>query len=203
MKPIEFWAANKESVQPRTPKRRLPSESEISIDDFKMDLYNKVDECDACLTDEQKLDRFKLGQIHLSYQYEIPNNTLIVKVIEARDLTRPYCQDTSRQDMAHSNPYARVCLLPDQKTSKQTSVQRKTQNPKWGEVFAFELPFKEVQKRTIHVTVKDFDKFSRHCAIGSIHLPLDSLNLIKGGHSWKPLLPNNEVWRGSIAENGK
>ena len=38
MKPIEFWTANRENVQPRTPRRRLLSESEISVDDLKPDL---------------------------------------------------------------------------------------------------------------------------------------------------------------------
>ena len=46
MKPIEFWAANREAIQPRTPKRRLPSESEISVDDLKPDLYEKIQKDD-------------------------------------------------------------------------------------------------------------------------------------------------------------
>ena len=193
MKPIEFWA-NREAVQPRSLKRRLPSESEISIEDFKPDLYEQsTDHSDECLTDEEKLARFKLGQIHFSLQYEIPTKSLIVRIIEARDLPLPYSLDSSRQDMAHSNPYAKVCLLPDQKNSQQTAVQRKTQDPTWGEIFKFELPFKEAQRRTLEVTLKDFDRYSRHCVIGQIHLPLDAVNLIKGGHMWKPLMPCNKV----------
>ena len=195
MKPIEFWAAtNRETVQPRTPKRiRLQSESDFSLDNFNMDLYEVAEKSDESLTDEEKLARFKLGQIHFSLQYEIPTKCMIVRIIEARDLPRPLLQDANKQDMAHSNPYAKVALLPDCKNTKQTSVQRKTQSPNWSEVFRFEMPFKEVQRRTLEITVKDFDKFSRHCVIGQVLLRLDNINLIKGGHMWKPLMPSTKV----------
>lgn len=193
MKPIEFWTANRETVQPKTPNRRLNSEGEFSLESFNFELYESVDTADEPLTDMEQLERYKLGEIHFSLQYEIPNKTLMVRIIEAKDLPRPYCHDANKQDMAHSNPYAKVSLLPDQKNSKQTTVQRKTQTPTWGETFAFELPFKEVQRRTVEIIVKDFDKFSRHCVIGQVHLTLDNINLIKGGHMWKPLLPCNKV----------
>ncbi|XP_074647549.1 synaptotagmin-17-like [Tubulanus polymorphus] len=192
MKPIEFWTANRETVQPRTPRRRLASEQDIDVSEFRPDLYSNDSFQDECLTDEEKLARFKLGQVHFSLQYEIPSKTLIVKVIEARDLPPPYCLDRNRHDMAHSNPYAKVALLPDQKNSYQTSVQRKTQCPVWGEMFSFELPYKEAQRRTLEIIIKDFDKFSRHCVIGQIHLPLENVNIIKGRHMWKPLMPSTK-----------
>ncbi|ESO87480.1 synaptotagmin 17 [Lottia gigantea] len=190
MKPIEFWTANRENVQPKT-KRRLPSESEISIDNFQRDLYDNLPEETPCLTDEEKLAQYQLGQIHFGLQYEVSSKTLVVKIIEAKDLPPPYCLDENKQDMSHSNPYCKISLLPDQKNSQQTTVQRKTQEPMWNEYFSFEIPYKEVQMRTLEILVKDFDKFSRHCVIGQIYLPLNSVNLIKGGHMWKPLIPGS------------
>ena len=194
MKPIEFWAANRETIQPRTPRRRLPSESEISIEDLKPDLYESMEISEECLTDEEKLERFQLGQVHFSYQYDVANHMLIIKMIEARDLPLPYSNDINKQDMARSNPYAKITLLPDQKDSQQSSVQRKTQEPVWDEIFSFELSFKEAQRKTLEIVVKDFDKYSRHCVIGQVHMTLgECSNLVKGGHIWKPLLPSNKV----------
>ncbi|XP_070186319.1 synaptotagmin-17-like [Littorina saxatilis] len=190
MKPIEFWAANRESVQPRT-RRRLPSESEISVENFQRDLYESESLEEPCLTDEEKLAQYQLGQLHFGLQYEVTSKVLVVKIIEARDLPPPFCLDENKQDMAHSNPYCKVSLLPDQKNSQQTTVQRKTQSPEWSEYFTFEIPYKEAQLRTLEVLVKDFDKFSRHCVIGQVLLPLDNVNLIKGGHMWKPLSPGS------------
>lgn len=193
MKPIEFWTANKEGVQPRA-KRRLPSESEISVENFKKDLYeSEASSEEPCLTDEEKLAQYQLGQLHFGLQYEVTAKVLVVKIIEARDLPPPYCLDENKQDMAHSNPYCKISLLPDQKNSQQTTVQRKTQCPTWGEYFTFEIPYKEAEMRTLEILVKDFDKFSRHCVIGQVLLPLDDVNLIKGGHMWKPLSPGSKV----------
>ena len=195
MKPIEFWAANKEAVQPRQGRRRLPSETEITIENFKKDLYESEKLIgETSLTDEEKLTKYKLGEIHFGLQYEVSSNVLVVKMIEARELPPPYCLDENKQDLAHSNPYCKISLLPDQKNSHQTSVQRKTQDPSWNEYFMFEIPFKEANERTLEILVKDFDKYSRHCIIGQVVFPLQNINLVKGVHVWKPLSPSSKVW---------
>ena len=194
MKPIEFWAANKEAIQPRQGRRRLPSETEITIENFKKDLYESEKLLDeSCLTDEEKLTKYQLGQIHFGLQYEVSSNVLVVKVIEARELPPPYCLDENKQDLAHSNPYCKISLIPDQKNSHQTSVQRKTQDPTWNEYFMFEIPFKEANERTLEILIKDFDKYSRHCIIGQVQFPLQDINLVKGVHVWKPLSPSTKV----------
>lgn len=193
MKPIEFWAANKEAIQPRQGRRRLPSETEITIENFKKDLYESEKLLDeSCLTDEEKLTKYQLGQIHFGLQYEVSSNVLVVKVIEARELPPPYCLDENKQDLAHSNPYCKISLIPDQKNSHQTSVQRKTQDPTWNEYFMFEIPFKEANERTLEILIKDFDKYSRHCIIGQVQFPLQDINLVKGVHVWKPLSPSTK-----------
>lgn len=192
MRPIEFWTASKENVQPRHHKWRLPSETEISVENFQKELYEVV-ETDMSLTDEQKLAKYKLGEIHFGLQYDLSTDVLNIKIIEAKGLAPPYCLDENKEDMSHSNPYCKVSLLPDQKNSQQTSVQRKTQEPEWNEYFTFDIPYKEAQMRTLEVLIKDFDKFSRHCIIGQVLLPLQSVNLAKGGHMWKPLSPSTKV----------
>ncbi|WAQ96489.1 SYT17-like protein [Mya arenaria] len=191
MKPIEFWAA-KEAIQPKQGRRRLPSETEITIENFQKDLYESEKyNRQICLTDEEKLSKYQLGQVHFGLQYEVSTGVLVVKIIEAKDLPPPYCLDEQKQDLAHSNPYCRVSLIPDAKNSHQTSVQRKTQEPTWNEYFMFEIPFKEAGERTLEILIKDFDKFSRHCNIGQVHFSLEGINLVKGIHIWKPLSPVN------------
>ena len=104
-------------------------------------------------------------QVHISLQYEIPVRRLTVRMIEAKDLPLPSVTldrsgsstgSSSGKDspaILHSNPYARVRIIPidaelDPKGSdaaeqqllqhsRQTSVQRKTQNPVWDETFRF------------------------------------------------------------------
>lgn len=104
--------------------------------------------------------------LHFSTQYDLLHNHLTVRVIEARDLP-PHLPAGARQD-ARLQPLRQDLLLPDQKNSKQTGVKRKTQKPVFEERYTFEIPFLEAQRRTLLLTVLDFDKFSRHCVMNQI-----------------------------------
>lgn len=186
LKPIEFWTSKHQTVQPKG--RRLISESDISLDDFKIDLYESI-EYEESLTDEEKLARFNLGQVHFAINYDLDNKNLIVRIIEARGLPMPCLLDNKLSDLIHSNPYAKISILPYNKDSQKTTLQRKTQNPKWNEEFSFNISIWEAQRSTLDITLKDFDKYSRNCIIGQVLVPLSSLLLVKGVHLWKTLHP--------------
>ncbi|MGH0128265.1 UNVERIFIED_CONTAM: hypothetical protein FKN15_034101 [Acipenser sinensis] len=203
IKPIEFWAmgSKKEAVQPAVLRKPY-----VPADDyfhkFEPQLYSvdsSSDDVDS-LTDKEILSRYQLGMLHFSMQYDLLQNLLTVRVIEARDLPPPLACDSSRQDMAHSNPYVKMCLLPDQKNSRQTGIKRKTQNPVFEERYTFDIPFLEAQRRTLLLSVVDFDKFSRHCVIGKVAMSLCDIDLVRGGHWWKALVPSsqNEVELGEL-----
>ncbi|NWJ03924.1 SYT17 protein, partial [Crypturellus undulatus] len=195
IKPIEFGiiGAKKEIVQPTILRKTYtPDDYFRKFEPRLYSLDSNSDDMDS-LTDEEILSKYQLGMLHFSTQYDLLHNYLIVRVIEAKDLPPPISYDGSRQDMAHSNPYVKVCLLPDQKNSKQTGVKRKTQNPVFEERYTFEIPFLEAQRRTLLLTVVDFDKFSRHCVIGKVSMPLSDVDLVKGGHWWKALVPSSQV----------
>ncbi|XP_053532604.1 synaptotagmin-17 [Ictalurus punctatus] len=186
-KPIEFWALSprKEAVQPL---RKPQPPSDDYFRKLEPRLYSSEsggDDVDS-LSDEELLLRYQLGLLHFSTQYDLVHCQLIVRVIEARDLPPPGA------GVAHSNPYVKMSLLPDHKNSRQTGVKRKTQNPVFEERFTFELPFLEAQRRTLLLSVLDFDKFSRHCVIGKVTLPLSEVDLVKGGHWWKALVPSSQ-----------
>ncbi|XP_039935155.1 synaptotagmin-17 isoform X10 [Hirundo rustica] len=202
IKPIEFGVigAKKEIVQPTILRKTYtPDDYFRKFEPRLYSLDSNSDDMDS-LTDEEILSKYQLGMLHFSTQYDLLHNYLIVRVIEAKDLPPPISYDGSRQDMAHSNPYVKICLLPDQKNSKQTGVKRKTQNPVFEERYTFEIPFLEAQRRTLLLTVVDFDKFSRHCVIGKVSMPLSDVDLVKGGHWWKALVPSsqNEVELGEL-----
>ncbi|ELK13564.1 Synaptotagmin-17 [Pteropus alecto] len=202
IKPIEFGVlgAKKEPIQPSVLRRTYtPDDYFRKFEPRLYSLDGGSDDVDF-LTDEEISSKYQLGMLHFSTQYDLLHNHLTVRVIEARDLPPPIAQDGARQDLAHSNPYVKVCLLPDQKNSKQTAVKRKTQRPVFEERYTFEIPFLEAQRRTLLLTVLDFDKFSRHCVIGKVAVPLCEVDLVKGGHWWKALIPSsqNEVELGEL-----
>ncbi|KAK2505107.1 hypothetical protein MC885_011918 [Smutsia gigantea] len=194
IKPIEFGilSAKKEPIQPSVLRRTYtPDDYFRKFEPRLYSLDSNSDDVDF-LTDEEILSKYQLGMLHFSTQYDLLHNHLAVRVIEARDLPLPISHDGSRQDLAHSNPYVKICLLPDQKNSKQTGVKRKTQRPVFEERYTFEIPFLEAQRRTLLLTVVDFDKFSRHCVIGKVSVPLCEVDLVKGGHWWKALIPSSQ-----------
>ncbi|KAJ8284018.1 hypothetical protein COCON_G00028680 [Conger conger] len=203
IKPIEFWAmgSRKEAVQPAVLRKAYAASEDYSrtLEPRLYSVDSSGDDVDS-LTDDEILLRYQLGMMHFSTQYDLVHNHLNVRVIEARDLPLPVSCDTARQDMAHSNPYVKMSLLPDHKNSRQTGVKRKTQNPVFEERFTFKLPFLEAQRRTLLLSVVDFDKFSRHCVIGKVAMPLSEVDLVKGGHWWKALVPSsqNEVELGEL-----
>ncbi|XP_078611607.1 synaptotagmin-17-like [Branchiostoma floridae x Branchiostoma japonicum] len=196
MRPIEFWpagATNKESVQPRSRANRLMGTSGVDVRKFQPRLYEVDENEDDDMTDEEKVAKYKLGQLYFNFHYNLIHSVFIVTVREARNLPFPMIGDETRQDFAHSNPYVKVCLLPDQKSAKQTSVKPKTQNPEFNETFKFEIPFLEVQRRMLLLSLQDYDKFSRHCVIGQVILPLENYDLLKVSNVWKPLQPSAQL----------
>ncbi|CAL8092613.1 unnamed protein product [Orchesella dallaii] len=208
-KSIDFWSAlsltsrastsEPQPVQPKlllSPGRRDTIGSQGSADQIRPDLYETVggtngsgggtsggEECDS----ESPQCTGALGALHYFLSYDVHSRVLTVRLIEAKDLPKPITRDSSKTDQAHSNPYVKICLLPNQKDSRQTALRKKTQNPRFDENVSFEIPFRELQRRTLQMVVKDFDKYSRHRVIGQVLLPLVDINVLKGVYFWSPL----------------
>ncbi|KAG8145589.1 hypothetical protein E2320_012105 [Naja naja] len=131
LKPIEFGilGSKKEIVQPGILKKTYtPDDYFRKFEPRLYSLDSNSDDVDS-LTDEEIVAKYQLGMLHFSTQYDLLHNYLIVRVIEAKDLPPPISYDGARQDMAHSNPYVKICLLPDQKNSKQTGLNAKPRTP--------------------------------------------------------------------------
>ena len=103
------------------------------------------------------------GRLYFSLQYDHETETFCVYVARAEELPAKDFSGTS-------DPYVKVYLLPDRKNKFQTKVHRKTLNPDFNERFYFNIPFKELPKRTLQFSVYDFDRFSRHDLIGIVML---------------------------------
>lgn len=107
-----------------------------------------------------------VGQIHFSLEYDFQNTTLVLKIIQGKELPAKDLSGTS-------DPYVRVTLLPDKKHRLETKIKRRTLNPRWNETFYFEgFPIQKLQSRVLHLHVFDYDRFSRDDSIGEVFLPL-------------------------------
>ncbi|XP_014228313.1 synaptotagmin-7 isoform X5 [Trichogramma pretiosum] len=124
-----------------------------------------------------------VGQIHFSLEYDFQNTTLILRIIQGKELPAKDLSGTS-------DPYVRVTLLPDKKHRLETKIKRRTLNPRWNETFYFEgFPIQKLQSRVLHLHVFDYDRFSRDDSIGEMFLPLCQVDLSEKPSFWKALKP--------------
>ncbi|CAD7693896.1 unnamed protein product [Nyctereutes procyonoides] len=185
---LALSAPKKEPIQPSMLRRTYTPDNYFRK--FKPQLYsldsnsNDVD----FLTDKEVLSKDQLDMLRLSTQYDLPHSHLTVRVIEARDLPPPISHDGWCQDMAHWSPYVKICLLPDQRNSNQAGVKCKTQKPVFEGRYTVEIPLLGAQRRSLLLTMVNFDKFSHHCVTGKVLVPLCQVDLVEGGPWWKVLL---------------
>ncbi|KAM4573527.1 synaptotagmin-1-like [Odontesthes bonariensis] len=128
---------------------------------------------------EQKED-VKLGRLHFTLDYNFTENTLVVGILQAAELP---AMDVG----GSSDPYVKLYLLPDKKKKFETKVHRKTLEPNFNETFTFKVPYTELGGKTLVLTVYDFDRFSKHDAIGAVKIPMSSVDFSQSLQEWRDL----------------
>ncbi|KAF7248893.1 Synaptotagmin-1 [Varanus komodoensis] len=76
----------------------------------------------------------------------------------------------------HCNPYVKIHLMQNGKRlkKKKTTIKKNTLNPYYNESFSFEVPFEQIQKVQVVVTVLDYDKIGKNDAIGKVFVGYNS-----------------------------
>lgn len=136
-------------------------EQPTSIGRIKPELYRQktLDTDESAKNSNAK----NCGKINFSLKYDYENEALLVNILKAYDLP-------AKDLCGSSDPYVKIYLLPDRKRKFQTRVHRKTLNPMFDESFQFNVPYEELGSRKLHLSVYDFDRFSRHDMIGEVIL---------------------------------
>ncbi|XP_038639408.1 synaptotagmin-1-like isoform X2 [Scyliorhinus canicula] len=139
-----------------------------------------VEDLDPSLLGDEKREEEKLGKLQYSLDYDFQNGQLIVGIIQAAELAALDIGGTS-------DPYVKVFLLPDKKKKFETKVHRKTLNPTFNESFTFKIAYSELGGKVLVMSVYDFDRFSKHDAIGEIRIPMSSIDLAHVIEEWRDL----------------
>ncbi|KAM7396658.1 hypothetical protein PAMP_019684 [Pampus punctatissimus] len=132
------------------------------------------------LSDNEPKEEEKLGRLHFSLDYNFTDNTLVVGILQAAELP---AMDVG----GSSDPYVKLYLLPDKKKKFETKVHRKTLEPNFSETFTFKVPYTELGGKTLVMTVYDFDRFSKHDAIGAVKIPMSSVDFSQSLQEWRDL----------------
>eukprot|EP00057_Strongylocentrotus_purpuratus_P014314 XP_011668788.1 PREDICTED: synaptotagmin-6 [Strongylocentrotus purpuratus] len=123
----------------------------------------------------------KIGRLHVKLKYDFNTSDFVIKVVEADHLP---AMDIG----GSSDPYVKISLEPDEERKiKQSVVQRRTLNPVWNEIFKFPTTYEELQEKTVRFSVFDFDKFSRHDAIGEVLVRINDVDVSRELDVWSEL----------------
>jgi len=111
----------------------------------------------------------KLGDICFSLRYVPTAGKLTVVILEAKNL--------KKMDVGGlSDPYVKISLMLNGKRvkKKKTTIKKCTLNPYYNESFTFEVPFEQIQKVTLIITVVDYDRIGTSEPIGRCLLGCNS-----------------------------
>ncbi|KAI4888836.1 hypothetical protein NFI96_023946 [Prochilodus magdalenae] len=209
------WIFKKKNKKKGKDKGKNAINMKDVIDGAKTEALKDEDEVETGLTENEKeaepKEQEKLGKLQYSLDYNFTENTLIVGIIQAAELPAMDMGGTS-------DPYVKVYLLPDKKKKFETKVHRKTLNPTFNEQFTFkaetlhfpkplcvllhlqisetpgrvllkeEVPYTELGGKTLVMTVYDFDRFSKHDAIGDVKVPMNKVDFSHVTEEWRDLV---------------
>ncbi|KAM9148232.1 synaptotagmin-2 [Pangshura tecta] len=135
---------------------------EVKVPMNTVDLGQPIEEW-RDLQGGEKEEPEKLGDICISLRYVPTAGKLTVCILEAKNL--------KKMDVGGlSDPYVKIHLMQNGKRlkKKKTTVKKKTLNPYFNESFSFEIPFEQIQKVQVVITVLDYDKLGKNEAIGKV-----------------------------------
>ncbi|XP_018608535.1 rabphilin-3A-like isoform X2 [Scleropages formosus] len=138
------------------------------------------------------------GRILISLMYNSQLSRLIVGVVR--------CVHLAAMDAnGYSDPFVKICLKPDmgKKAKNKTQIKKKTLNPEFNEEFSYDIKHSELAKKTLDISVWDYDIGKCNDYIGGCQLGITA----KGERlkHWYECLKNKdkkiEKWHTLLNEN--
>ncbi|EDV24514.1 Synaptotagmin-1 [Trichoplax sp. H2] len=123
------------------------------------------------------------GEVQLSFKYNDEQSAVLVKIIRARDLA---IKDISA---GTSDPYFKVDLIPDRNKegAKKTRTVKKSLNPIYNEVIAFNVPPEQLHETRLRLMAYDWDLLGKDDFMGECIINLSELDFDQMGNGWYPL----------------
>ncbi|CAL8318304.1 unnamed protein product [Lota lota] len=109
------------------------------------------------------------GRILVSLAYDSRQGRLVVGVVRCAHLA-------AMDSNGYSDPFVKVCLKPDmgKKAKNKTQTKKKTLNPEYNEEFSYEIKHGELAKKTLDISVWDYDMGKSNDFIGGCQLGIQT-----------------------------
>ncbi|NXO24275.1 PCLO protein, partial [Cisticola juncidis] len=139
------------------------------------------------------------GEIQLQINYDKHLGNLIIHILQARNLA-------PRDNNGYSDPFVKVYLLPgrgkgnvgviflaDAEYKRRTKYIQKSLNPEWNQTVIYKsISMEQLKKKTLEVTVWDYDRFSSNDFLGEVLIELSSISQLDNTPRWYPLKEQSE-----------
>ncbi|CAG9536669.1 unnamed protein product [Cercopithifilaria johnstoni] len=99
------------------------------------------------------------GTLTFSLRYDFIHRVLMVHVIRACGIPAE-----------NSEPYVKLCLLPERRNQYKTRIFKNSSNPECNEMFSFDVSHANLSNRMLKFTVYNFVRFTRHGLVGNVIL---------------------------------
>ncbi|XP_077167342.1 double C2-like domain-containing protein beta isoform X2 [Paroedura picta] len=136
---------------------------------------NQTKKFNICLEKQLPIDKTEdksleeRGRILISLKYSSQKQGLLVGIVRCAHLA---AMDAN----GYSDPYVKTYLKPDEdkKSKHKTAVKKKTLNPEFNEEFCYEIKHGDLAKKTLEVTVWDYDIGKSNDFIGGVVLGINA-----------------------------
>ncbi|XP_053108815.1 protein piccolo isoform X2 [Hemicordylus capensis] len=137
------------------------------------------------------------GEIQLQISYDKHLGNLIIHVLQARNVA-------PRDNNGYSDPFVKVYLLPGRgqvmvvqnasvENKRRTKYMQKSLNPEWNQTVIYKnISMEQLKKKTLEVTVWDYDRFSSNDFLGEVLIELSSISQLDNTPRWYPLKEQSE-----------
>ncbi|XP_037551621.1 protein piccolo isoform X2 [Nematolebias whitei] len=137
------------------------------------------------------------GEIQLQIHYDKQLGNLIVHVLQARNLA-------PRDINGFSDPFVKVYLLPGRgqvmvvqnasaENKRKSKHAGKSLNPEWNQTVIYKnIHLEQLRKKTLEVTVWDYDKGSSNDFLGEVLIDLSNTSQLDNVPRWLPLKEQSE-----------
>ncbi|VBB31250.1 unnamed protein product [Acanthocheilonema viteae] len=99
------------------------------------------------------------GTLTFSLRYDFIHRVLMVHIIRADGIPAE-----------NSEPYVKLCLLPERRNQYKTRIFKNPSNPECNEMFSFDVSHANLSSRMLQFTVYNFVRFTRHGLVGNVIL---------------------------------
>ncbi|XP_024141259.1 protein piccolo isoform X3 [Oryzias melastigma] len=137
------------------------------------------------------------GEIQLQIHYDKQLGNLIVHVLQARNLA-------PRDNNGYSDPFVKVYLLPGRgqvmvvqnasaENKRKSKHAGKSLNPEWNQTVIYKnIHLEQLRKKTLEVSVWDYDKGSSNDFLGEVLISLSDTAQLDNIPRWLPLKEQSE-----------